>query len=180
MMVRRTLMVATVVAITLQQAGAQFGGMPGMPGGPGAGPPGGGGGFGPPAAPPPHCQQLLEIRDQVQKAGQAIESANQKKVHVKVACGLFRNYLSAEMKMIRALETVGPKCGVPPDVAQKVRAGHAKAQIVGKQVCEAAARPQQTGPSLSDALGTAPVLPGSDPKKGAGTFETLTGNPFQR
>ena len=35
MMVRRTLMVATIVGITLHQAGAQFGGMPGMPGMPG-------------------------------------------------------------------------------------------------------------------------------------------------
>jgi len=52
---------------------------------------------------------------------------------------------------------------------------------MGKQVCEAAARgPAQTGPSLSDALGTSPTLPDTSQKKGAGTFETLTGNPFQR
>jgi hypothetical protein len=178
MMVRRALMVATIVGITLHQAGAQFGGMPGMPGSPG-GPPGGGFGGGPPAAPPPHCQELLTIRDQVQKAGQAIEAANQKKAHVKQACQLFRNYISAEGRMLKALETVGPKCGVPPEIAKQVKASHAKAQQIGKQVCEAAARPQQTGPSLSDALGTAPVLPG-DSKKGSGAFETLTGNPFQR
>jgi hypothetical protein len=178
MMVRRTLLVAAVVGMTLHQAGAQFGGMPGMPGGPGGSP---GGGFGgPPAAPPPQCQQLLDTRDQVQKAGMAIEAASQKKANVKVACMLFRNYLSAEMKMIKALESVGPKCGVPPDAAKQVRESHAKVQLVGKQVCDAAARPQQTGPSLSDALGTSPPLPGGDSKKGAGTFETLTGNPFQR
>lgn len=178
MMVRRTLLVVAVVGITLHHAGAQFGDMPGMPGGPG-GPSGGGFGAAP-AAPPPQCQQLLDIRDQLQKAGMAIEAANQKKAHVKVACMLFRNYVSTEMKMIKALESVGPKCGVPPEVAKQVRESHAKVQQVSKQVCDAAARPQQAGPSLSDALGTSPTLPGGDSKKGAGTFETLTGNPFQR
>jgi len=34
--------------------------------------------------------------------------------------------------------------------------------------------------ALSDALGTSPVLPDPSKKKGAGTFETLTGNPFAR
>jgi hypothetical protein len=183
MVVRRTLMVAAIVGITLHHAGAQFGGMPGMPGGPETAPSGGGvprGGFSAPQAPPPHCQQLLTLRDEVQKAGSAIEAANQKKSHVKVACQLFRNYLSAEARMIKALESAGPKCGVPPEVAKQVRGSHAKAQQIGKQVCEAAARPEQSGPSLSDARGTAPVLPGADLKKGAGTFDTLTGNPFQR
>jgi hypothetical protein len=141
-----------------------------------------GSGFGgPPAAPPPECQQLLKTRDEVQKHGQAIEAANEKKATVQVACRLFKNYLSAEMRMIKALESIGPKCGVPPQVAQQVRGSHAKAAQVGKQVCDAAARgPAQTGPSLSDALGTSPTLPDISKKKGAGTFETLTGNPFER
>lgn len=174
MMVRRALLVGVLVTAAMPQAGAQFGGMPGMPGGPGAG-------FGgPPAAPPPECQQILTIRDEVQKHGLAIEAANQKKAHVTVACRLFRNYLSAEARMIRALETSGSKCGVPPQIVQQVRSSHAKASQLGKQICEAAARPAQTGPSLSDALGTSPALPDASSKKGAGTFETLTGNPFQR
>jgi hypothetical protein len=176
MLVYRALLAAAIVGLTFQHAGAQFGGMPGMPG---AAPPGGGGGFGPPATPPPQCQQLLDLRDALQKHGKAIEAANSKKADVKVACRLFRNYIAAEVKMMRALDKSGPSCGVPPQVNQQVRDSHATAQKIGKQVCDAAAR-GPAGPSLSDALGTTPHLPSANEKKGAGTFDTLTGSPFAK
>ena len=99
---------------------------------------------------------------------------------MKVACGLFRKYIATEAKMIKMLEVDGPGCGAGAQVLQQVRGSHAKAQKIGKQVCDAAARgPAQAGPTLSDALGTTPALPDTRDKKGAGTFETLTGNPFQ-
>jgi hypothetical protein len=177
MIIHRALLAVAIVGTTLHQAGAQFGGMPGMPGGPGMS-----GGFGgPPSGPPPKCQALLSVRDELQKHGEAIASANQKKADVKVACGLFRKYIATEAKMLKMLETDGPSCGAPASVLQQVRGSHAKAQQIGKQVCDAAARgPAPAGPTLSDALGTSPTLPDVSQKKGAGTFETLTGNPFAR
>jgi hypothetical protein len=191
MIICRALLAIAIVGTTLHHAGAQFGGMPGMPGGPGTGGPGmggpgmggpGGGGFGArPSAPPPQCQALLAIRDELQKYGEAIGAANQKRADVKVACGLFKRYIAAEAKMIKLLDADGATCGVPPQVNQQVRGSHAKAQQIGKQVCDAAARgPAQAGPTLSDALGTSPTLPDLREKKGAGTFETLMGNPFGR
>jgi len=177
MIICRALLAIVIVGATIPYAGAQFGGMPGLPG---SGPPGGGFG-GPPQGPPPKCQALLAIRDEVQKHGNAISAANEKRADVKVACGLFKRYLASEAKMIKMLETDGPGCGAPPSVVQQVRSGHARAQQVGKQVCDAAERgPAQAGPTLSDALGTSPSLPDTRDKKGAGTFETLTGNPFER
>ena len=111
----------------------------------------------------------------------SIGAANEKKADVKIACGLFRTYIATEGKMLKALETNGASCGVPTEVLQQVRGSHAKAKQIGKQVCDAAARgPAPSGPTLSDALGTSPTLPSTTEKKGAGTFETLTGNPFQR
>ena len=84
-------------------------------------------------------------------------------------------------KMLKSLETNGTSCGVPAEVVQQVRGSHAKAKQIGKQVCDAAARgPAPSGPTLSDALGTSPTLPSTTEKKGAGTFETMMGNPFQR
>lgn len=175
MIICRALLAIAIVGATIPYAGAQFGGMPGMPGG---GPPGGG--FGAPQQPPPRCQALLNIRDELQKHGQAIEAANNKKADVKVACGLFRRYIATEAKMLKMLEADGASCGAPPQVIQQVKGSHAKSQQIGKMVCDAAARgPAQAGPTLSDALGTTPALPDTRDKKGAGTFETLTGNPFQ-
>jgi hypothetical protein len=179
MMICRALLAIAIVGLTIPHAGAQFGGMPGMPGGGGGGAPGGA--FGPPQAPPAQCQQLLVLRDELQKHGAAISEANDKKADVKIACRLFRNYIATEAKMLKLLDTSGPSCGVPKEVNQQVRGSHAKAQQLGKQVCDAAARgPAPTGPTLSDALGTSPALPNPNQKKGAGTFETLTGSPFQR
>jgi hypothetical protein len=172
MMIGRALLATAIVGLSLHQAGAQFGGMPGMPGS---------GGFGTPQAPPPECQQLLTLRDDVEKHGKAIQAANQKRASVKQACGLFKNYLAAESKMIKAIERSGTKCGVPSDVPRQMRENHAKASVVGKQVCDAASQEARggAGPSLSDALGANPPLPNAD-TKGAGVFDTLTGNPFAR
>jgi hypothetical protein len=178
MIICRALLALAIVGSTIPYAGAQFGGMPGMPGSPGAG-----GGFGAPqqSGPPPKCQGLLTIRDELQNHGKAIEQANNKKADVKVACRLFRNYIATEAKMLKMLEVDGPACGAGAQILQQVRGSHAKAQQIGKQVCDAAARgPAPSGPTLSDALGTSPALPDTREKKGAGTFETLTGNPFAR
>ena len=69
MMICRALLAIAIVGRTIPYAGAQFGGMPGMPG---SGPPGGGFGGPPQQGPPPQCQALLTIRDELQKHGEAI------------------------------------------------------------------------------------------------------------
>ena len=113
-MIIRALLAIAIVGVTIPYAGAQFGGMPGMPG---SGGPGGGFG-GPPQGPPPKCKALLEIRDELQKHGEAISTANQKKADVKVACGLFRKYIATEAKMIKMLEVDGP-------ILRRTASGHA-------------------------------------------------------
>ena len=187
MTLRRALpLVLVLAAVPFQPAFAQFGGMPGMPGAPGM-PGGGGGGFGaapPPQqqGPPPACQQLLVLRDEMQKHGMALQAAGKKKAGPEVACKLFKSFLAAETKMIKSLDQNSTLCGVPGDVIKQLKTQHAQAEKSGAQVCEAAARgPGPAGPSLSDALGSTPTIPSAaEAKRGAGTFETLTGNPLQR
>jgi hypothetical protein len=180
MMLSRALPWVLVLAVLpLSPAAAQFGGMPGMPGSPGMSP----GGFGAPSEPPPACQQLLTIRDETAKHGQAIHVAGQKKVSPEELCKLFKTFLSSEGKMLKGLEQNSATCGVPPEVLKQVKASHDKAAQVGKQICDAAAQgPRPAGPSLSDALGTTPMVPDSSTatKKGQGTFDTLTGSPLAR
>jgi hypothetical protein len=179
-----------LAVLSLGPAAAQFGGMPGMPGGmsPGGGgmsPGGGGSPFDAPPqqqAPPPACRQLMVFRDETQKHGQALQEAGKKKLPPEEVCKLFKAFLAAEGKMAKGLEDNSSTCGVPPDVVKQVKASHAKASQMGKQVCEAAAQgPRPAGPSLSDALGTTPSVPdASAGKKGYGTFDTLTGTPLAR
>ena len=175
-------LVAVLAAASAYPAQAQFGGMPGMPGSPGMG------GFGaPPAAapsgPPPACQQLLVLRDEYQKNGAALGAAQHRKDKPDAveACKLFKVFLASEAKFIAGMTENSATCGVPPQVIKQYQEGHGKASHVGKQVCDAAEHPQPTGPSLSDALNSAPVLPDADnTKTGRGTYDTLQGNALAR
>jgi hypothetical protein len=175
--------VLALVVLPLSPASAQFGGMPGMPGSPGMSPGMPGAGFGAPQEPPAACQQLLTYRDETAKHGQALHAAGQKKVPPEELCKLFKAFLAVEGKMVKGLEENSATCGVPSEVLKQVKVSHNKASEVGKQVCDAAAQgPRPSGPSLSDALGTTPLVPDASTatKKGPGTFDTLTGSPLAR
>ena len=125
----------------------------------------------------------MTYRDETQKHGQALQAAGQKKVPPEDACKLFKAFLAAEGKMVKGLEEHSATCGVPADVIKQVKASHGKASQMGKQVCDSAAQgPRPTGPSLSDALGTTPLMPDTTTatKRGSGTFDTLEGSPLAR
>jgi hypothetical protein len=158
--------------------------MPGMPGSPGMSP-GAGSPFGqaPQQGPPPACQQLMAVRDETQKHGQALSAAGKKKAPPEEICKLFKVFIAAETKMVKGLEDLQATCGVPADAIKQVKAQHAQATQMAKQVCDVAAQgaARPAGPSLSDALGTTPLVPDtSATKRGAGTFDTLEGSPLSR
>jgi hypothetical protein len=116
-------------------AGARFGGMPDLPGGP-------------PVERSPACQHLLTLHDEIQKHGQAIQKASQRRASAQETCPLFRKFLAAETSFIRRIEESGRTCGVPSDYLKQIREGHAKALEIGKDSCEAAAQK----PWLEDVL----------------------------
>jgi hypothetical protein len=136
----------------------------------------------PQQGPPPGCQELLTLRDETQKRGQALAAAGKRKAPPDQACKLFKAFVAAEDKLIRGLIRLGPRCGVPSEVSKRVKAQHVKAEATANNVCAAAARgPQPTGPTLSEALGTTPTVPdASSAKRGMGTFDTLSGSPLAR
>jgi hypothetical protein len=115
-----------LAAIPPSPAAAQFGGTPGTPSGP---------------APPPACQQLLSLRDETQKHAQALQAAGQKKVSPEKLCKLFKVYLAAESQIVKGLEESYATCGLPASVPEQVKANHAKASEMGKNICDVAARP---------------------------------------
>ena len=137
----------------------------------------------PQQGPPPACQQLIVYRDETQKHGKALQSAGQKKAPPEEVCKLFKVFLASESKMIKGLEELSSTCGVPAEVIKAVRESHGKASQMGKQICDAAAQgPRQAGPTLSDALGSTPMVPdaAAASKSGQGTFDTLSGSPLGR
>lgn len=189
----RVLSVTAIVfaawAAGIPPASAQFGGMPGMPG---MGMPGmGGPGFGAPpptAGPPPACQQLIALRDDFQKNGNALNAvgekarAEHKPPDPAETCKLFKNLLASHAKFLRGMTQNQATCGVPPDAIKASQEQRGRYQQMEKQICDAAEHPRQNGPTLSDALNSAPTLPDVDnTKRGQGTYDTIDGtNPFAR
>jgi hypothetical protein len=142
----RAILLGLLIVALPFPASAQIGGGQGeLPGGPWTLPP--------PARPPaplPVCQQLLALRDEVQKHGTAIQKANERKATVQDACKLFKTFLAEEAKFIRGLEDNSQTCAVPSDAMKQAKEAHAKAGEVARQVCDAAARGVRPSGSMGD------------------------------
>jgi len=135
---RALALVAVLTSIPLQQAMAQFGGMPGLPGSPMSP------GFGAPAPaqPPAVCNELLAMRDQTQKHASAIGAANERKASPQEACALFRTFLASETKMIKRVEEQGarwppksPKRSARPPPIRHGRPARPSATCSGPRPC---------------------------------------------
>jgi hypothetical protein len=155
---RRTLLATCAVAICAGGAKAQFG----------------------PAGPqnaPPCVQEFTKLREEAEKRGAAIKAASERKAPPREACQLFNVFISAQSKMVKYAADNAAWCGIPDQVVASLKEGLAKTSDVRTKVCQAAAAPRSTGPSLSDAL-SSPVPNSNNIKTGRGTFDTLTGSPL--
>jgi hypothetical protein len=114
------------------------------------------------------------------KAGKALQAANKRKADLKTACGLFRNYVGVEARMLNFLKGAKVQCGVPDQFLKQLTDSHAKSAQMSTKVCEAAAnggggvRPPSAG--LSEALGVNTVGGAAAGEKPSAVFDTLHGN----
>lgn len=149
----------------------------------------GGGGFGMPqqqAGPPPgaeECQTgFAPLRKDAEAKANAIKAAGKRKAPPQEACKLIGSFAQAEVKMIKFVEGNAKKCGIPPNVGEQMKKGHAGTEQLLAKVCAAAAQGPAgpAGPSLSEALGSASLPEAKAMKKGGSTFDTLNGNVLTR
>ena len=136
-----------------------------------------------PSGPQRDCGgEFMPLRQEAEKKAGAIKAAAATKKQP-VVCSAFRNFATAEAKVVKYAEEHGDECRIPPDAIKMMKANHAKTIEIRTKVCDVAAAPQPRAPSLSDALGTSriPTAPSESaaPKRG-GAFDTLTGNTLQR
>jgi len=118
--------------------GAQSGGAPLI----------GSGGFPMSTAPqsvwPESCQaEFIPLREEAERRGQLIKAASERHAPPDEACKLFANFSAAEIKMIEYLEIRAAGCGIPAEIAEKLKASHKGTEGVQKQVCALAERRQQ-------------------------------------
>ncbi|MDO8979497.1 MAG: hypothetical protein Q7V17_09740 [Afipia sp.] len=152
-------------------------------------PPVGGGGFGAPqqqAGPPPgaeECQKgFLPLRADAEAKAKLIQAAGKRKAAPQEACKLIANFAQAETKMIKFVDANAQKCGIPAQVSDQMKKGHANTSQLQQRVCAAASQAQAgpAGPSLSEALGSASLPEAKPLKRGGSTFDTLNGNVLTR
>jgi hypothetical protein len=131
------------------------------------------------------CQNgFIPLREDAEKKGKLIKAAGDRHAGPDEACKLIKNYSSAELKMIKYVETNASKCGIPAQIADQLKAGHKNTEGLEQKVCGMAEQMQKRGPmgpTLSDVLGTASSAPeATASRKGGSTFDTLNGNVLQR
>jgi hypothetical protein len=143
--------------------------MPGMPGM--------GGMQAPPPSPSP-CNGFLPLRDDAQKKGAAIAAAEKRHADRQELCKVVSVFSVAEEKAALFLEKNKGFCGVPDQAISSAKEMHAKTVKFREMVCAPA--PQPHVPTLSDAMGAPALDTAKNTKTGAGTFDTLTGNPLAK
>ena len=138
--------------------------------------------------PPDECMKdFLPLRQEAEKRGQVLKVAGERHAGPDEACKLIGNFLQAETKMVKYVETNAARCGIPPQISEQLKKGHVSTEAMRTRVCGAAAQMQKqqqgpAGPSLSEVLGSAAALPEATvAKKSSGnTFDTLSGNALTR
>jgi hypothetical protein len=128
---------------------------------------------------------FVPLREDAEKRGKMIKAASDRHAPPEEACKLIGSFGQAELRMISYVESHSAQCGIPPQVAEQLKAGHKNTDNMQKKVCAYAQQAQQkgpAGPSLSEVLGSSAALPEATPamKKGGSTFDTLNGNVLTR
>jgi hypothetical protein len=130
-------------------------------------------------------KEFLPMRQEAEKRGAALKAAGEKHAGADVACKLITNFIQAEVKMLKYVETNGARCQIPPQISEQLRTGHKGTEAMKTKICSAADQAKNqapAGPSLSDVLGSAATLPEATAakKSGGGMFDTLSGNALTR
>jgi hypothetical protein len=130
-------------------------------------------------------KEFMPLRQEAEKRGALLKAAGDKHAGADVACKLIGNFIQSELKMIKYVETNGPRCQIPPQIGDQLKNGHKGTEAMRAKICAAAEQAQKqapAGPSLSEVLGSATALPEATAakKSGGGMFDTLSGNALTR
>ncbi|TPQ32678.1 hypothetical protein C2U70_21200, partial [Bradyrhizobium guangdongense] len=121
--------------------------------------------------------------EEAEKRGKLIKAASDRHAPPDEACKLIGSFSQAEIKMLKFVEANSAKCGIPPQVADQLRAGHKNTEGMQAKVCNVAQQMKQArpaGPSLSEVIGSGSAPEANTGKKGGSTFDTLNGNVLTR
>jgi hypothetical protein len=133
---------------------------------------------------PPCMAEFAPLRTETEKRAGSLKAAAAKRVPPQELCQLFVRFLEAEGKVVKFMEKNAASCGIPMQIVSNTKTNHLKSSETKEKVCAAASdagKEQRRGPALGDALGVR-ALPAPDDMTttGAGTLDSLSGNPLKR
>jgi len=129
------------------------------------------------------AEEFMRMRNDVEKKGRLVKSANERKASREELCAALTGVHAAMGKWYNYVKKNATACGIPAEAGKDLGTNYANLSKLRKNVCEggaqtAAAAPRT--PSLSEALGTiAPATEANTTVRRGGTLDTLMGNPIR-
>jgi hypothetical protein len=125
------------------------------------------------------CGNFIPLRNDAQKKGMAIGTAEKRHADPKELCSLVSSFSVAEAAALKFLTANKVWCGVPDQAIATATITHEKTMKFREMVCNPTAQ-QRRAPTLSDAIGGPALDTGNNTRTNTGTFNTLTGNPLAK
>lgn|GEM_PF-3580073 len=132
---------------------------------------------------PPCMAEFAPLRTETEKRAAAIKAAAAKHVPPPELCQLFTRFIESEAKVVKFMEKNAGSCGIPAQVVTTSKTNHVKAAETKDRICAAASNAgseERRGPGLGEALGMRAVPSPDTTSTGAGTLDSLSGNPLKR
>ena len=132
---------------------------------------------------PPCMAEFMPLRTETEKRAAAIKAAAAKHMPPQELCPLFTRFIESEAKVVKFMEKNAGSCGIPAQIVTSSKANHLKSLETKEKVCAAGAgggNEAHRGPGLGDALGMRAIPTPDTTSTGAGTLDSLSGNPLKR
>ena len=132
---------------------------------------------------PPCMAEFAPLRTETEKRAAAIKAAAARHSPPPELCQLFTRFIEAEAKVVKFMEKNASSCGIPAQIVTSSKTNHGKSVETKDKICAAGAgeaNEARRGPGLGEALGMRAIPSPDTTTTGAGTLDSLSGNPLKR
>ena len=92
-------------------------------------------------------KEFVPLRQEAEARGKLIKAASERHAPPDEACKLIGSFRQSEIRMIRYIEANSATCGISPELADQLRAGHKNTEAMQRMVCAVARQAQRGGPA---------------------------------
>jgi hypothetical protein len=92
-------------------------------------------------------KEFVPLREEAEERGRLVKAASERHAPSSEECELIGNFGQSEIKMIKYVAANSTKCGIPPAVADRLKAGHKNTEVMQKKICAVAQQAQRGGPA---------------------------------